>query len=135
MKKTDSERGSMGIEIVILVPVLLMVMVLIVALGRFVAAEGDAESAAREAVRAATLERSLAAARVAAQGTAAATLPSALTCDPAALGGAFVEGGTLTVDLTCEVSWQNLGLIGLPGTTELTASSSAPLDRYRRTGP
>lgn len=123
----------MAIEVVILVPMLLMIMVLIVAFGRYVSAEGDAQSAAREAVRAASLERDVASARVTAQGTATATLPSSLTCAPVVFSGDFAAGSTVRVDLTCEVSWEGLGLIGLPGTTQVTASSSAPLDLYRRT--
>lgn len=125
----------MAVEIVVLVPLLLMVMVLIVAMGRLVSAEGDAESAAREAVRAATFERNPTDAASEAQRAATATLPATLTCGPVDLGGAFVSGANLTVALTCEVSWQDLGLIGLPGTTQVTATSSAPLDVYRRTGP
>lgn len=125
----------MAVEIVVLVPLLLMVMVLIVAMGRLVSAEGDAESAAREAVRAATFERNTADAESEAQRAATATLPATLVCGPVTLDGAFVAGANLTVALTCEVSWQDLGLIGLPGTTQVTATSSAPLDVYRRTGP
>jgi len=133
--RAERERGSMAVEIVVLVPMLLMVMVLVVALGRYVSAEGDTEAAAREAVRAATLERDAGSARSAALAAAAATVPDSLSCDPAAMSGAFVNGGTVTVDVTCQVSWANLGLIGLSGSVEVTASSSAPLDVYRRTGP
>ncbi|GGC02988.1 TadE/TadG family type IV pilus assembly protein [Cellulomonas carbonis] len=130
----DGDRGSMAVEIVVLVPVLVMVMMLVVAFGRYVSAEGAAEAAAREAVRAATLERDLASASAAARGTAADALPSTVSCDPAVLSGSFVAGGVVRVDLTCRVSWHDLGLIGLRGTSPVSASSSAPLDQYRRTG-
>lgn len=124
----------MAVEIVVLVPALLMIMLLIVALGRYVSAEGDAQSAAREAVRAATLERDPVSALAAAQAAAVASTPSSLTCEPARLDGAFVAGGTVSVTLECEISWSDMGFIGLSSTAGVTATSSAPLDAYRRTG-
>jgi Flp pilus assembly protein TadG len=130
----DTDRGSMAVEIVILVPMLLMIVVLVVAMGRYVTAEGDAESAAREAVRSASLQRDPASALLAARRAAVAATPATLICTPATLDGAFVAGGTITAEVSCEVSWANLGLIGLGGVVEVTGSSSAPLDLYRRTG-
>ncbi|MBO3085518.1 TadE/TadG family type IV pilus assembly protein [Cellulomonas fengjieae] len=124
----------MAVEIVVLVPMLVLVMVLIVAFGRYVTTEGDAQAAAREAVRAASLQRDEPSALAAAQSAAQASTPDSLVCAPAELRGAFVAGGTVTVELACTVSWSNLGLIGLTGTADVTASSSAPLDLYRRTG-
>ncbi|WP_315098017.1 TadE/TadG family type IV pilus assembly protein [uncultured Cellulomonas sp.] len=124
----------MAVEIVVLVPLLVMVMVLIVAFGRYVSAEGDAEAAARDAVRAASLQRDQPSALAAAQSAAAVNVPDTLECAPADLRGAFVAGGTVTVEMVCDVSWANLGLIGLAGSARVSAQSSAPLDLYRRTG-
>jgi len=127
----------MGVEVVLLVPVVMLIGLLIVAMGRYVSAEGAVQAAAREAVRAATLERSGSDAITAAQGAATTSLTSALylNCGPAALEGAFVPGNTVTVRLDCQVSWSQLGAIGLPGTVAVTASSSAPLDLNRRAAP
>lgn len=133
MRGRCDDSGAMAVEVVILVPLLVMIMVLVVAFGRYVSAEGDSQAAAREAVRAATLERDPASAAVAAQATATAMLPASLSCQPAVLSGDFAPGGTVTVELTCAVSWENLGLIGLSGTAEVRGTSSAPLDTYRRT--
>ncbi|GEL98895.1 TadE/TadG family type IV pilus assembly protein [Cellulomonas terrae] len=130
----ERDRGSMAVEIVVLVPVLLAMLFLIVAFGRYVSAEGDAQAMARDAVRAATLERDRDSAVVAARTVAASAVPPSLTCRPAALRGVFEQGATLTVDVDCTVSWSELGFIGLPGTARVEASSSAPLDEYRRTG-
>ena len=129
------DHGAMAVEIVILVPMLVMIMVLVVAFGRYVSAEGVVQAAAREAVRSASLERDAASALLAARGAAAAVLPDTVSCLPAELVGDFVPGGTITVELTCEVSWENLGLIGLGGSAQVDATSSAPLDVYRRTEP
>ena len=127
------DRGSMAVEIVVLVPALLMVLLLVVAFGRYVSAEGDAQATARDAVRAATLERDPVSALAAAQGVATASVPTSMVCQPVTLDGAFVAGRTVSVTLDCEISWSNLGFIGLTGTAHVRASSAAPLDTYRRT--
>jgi hypothetical protein len=104
----------------------------VVALGRYVAVRGEVESATRDAVRAASLERSPAAARQAAESTALASL-GGRRCTAVTLTGAFVAGGTITTQLRCQVSFDQLGLLGLPGSVAVGSTSSAPLDLYRRT--
>lgn len=126
------DEGAMAVEVVLLVPVLLLVVLLIVAMGRYVSAEGDTAAAARDAVRAATLARDPAGALAAARSTATAALPAGLVCAPANLEGQFVPGGTVTVRLDCQVSWDQLGLIGLTGSAAVHGSASAPVDVYRR---
>jgi Flp pilus assembly protein TadG len=130
----ERDRGSMAVEIVVLVPILIGMLFLIVAFGRYVAAEGDTQAMARDAVRAATLERDAASAQAAARAVVTSTAPSTMACRPAELRGAFANGQMLTVDVDCTISWSELGFIGLPGTARVEASSSAPLDQYRRTG-
>ena len=63
--RPDRERGSMSVEMIVLVPVLLMVVLIAVAGGRYVSAEGMTRAAARDAARAASLERSSASAAAA----------------------------------------------------------------------
>ena len=133
MRRGD-DSGSMAVEIVVLVPVLVMLMVLVVALGRYVNAEGDVQAVVREAVRAATLERDEGSARIAAQAAAAAMVPDTITCAPIVVTGEFVPGGRVTVDVSCQVPWDNLGLIGLSGSGTVNATSTAPFDLYRRMG-
>jgi Flp pilus assembly protein TadG len=123
----------MAVEIVILIPVLLAFLMLVVAFGRFVSARGDVEAAARDAVRAASLERTAGDADAAARATVSATLTRP-GCRAPALSGAFVAGGIVTVTLTCSVPMADLGLIGVPGSLSINASSAAPLDTFRRTG-
>jgi len=126
----------MAIEIVVLIPILLLVLMLVVAGGRLVSVEGQVEAAARDAVRAATLERDAAAAGRAATASVDASIPDDMTCAPVTLATprGFVAGETVTATLSCHVSWSDLSSLGLPGTKTVTASSSAPLDLYRRTG-
>lgn len=130
--ESRDQRGSMAIEMVILAPIFVMFALLVVAGGRYVMVRGDVDAAARDAVRAASYERdgasALAAARqVAAQATAA-------DCGAAQLHGRFEAGGSIEVRLECRVSLSGLGLIGMPGSARIEASSTAPLDYYRRTG-
>lgn len=129
------DEGSMAVEVVLLVPALLMVMLLVVAFGRYTTAEGDVQAAAREAVRAATLQRDAVSARAAAQLAADAVLPATLECRPVELAGDFAPGRTLSVRVSCDVSWADLGLIGLSGVATVSGESAAPLDTYRRTAP
>ena len=127
------DRGSMAVEVVLMTPVLVAFLLLVVSFGRYVAVRGEVESATRDAVRAASIERSSSAAATAARRTASASLTGHATCAPAALSGAFDAGGTVTATLICSVPLSDLGLLGLPGSVRVRASSSAPLDLYRRT--
>ena len=127
------ERGSMAVEIVILTPVLMGFVMLIVACGRYVAVRGDMQATARDAVRAASLQRDAASAHAAAGQVIAQSLDRDTSCSGFTLSG-FAAGGTARVDLDCSVSYAGLGLVGLPGSVGVGATSSAPIDVYRRTG-
>lgn len=124
----------MSVEIVLITPLLVAFLLLVVAFGRYVAVRGEVEAASRDAVRAASLERDLGSAREAATQTANASLGGRWACEAVGLSGEFVAGGTIETELSCRVPVDDLGLLGLPGTVSVRASSSAPLDIYRRTG-
>ncbi|GAA3620147.1 pilus assembly protein [Kineosporia mesophila] len=128
------DRGSMSVEVVLITPVLVAFMLLVIAFGRYVAVRGDVEAASRDAVRAASLERDIGSARAAASATANASLGGRWTCETVGLTGNFVAGGMIETELSCRVPVDDLGLLGLPGTVTVRATSSAPLDIYRRTG-
>jgi Flp pilus assembly protein TadG len=127
------DQGSMAVEVVLMTPVLVAFLLLVISFGRYVAVRGEVESATRDAVRAASLERTSGTAVREARRTASASLAGQARCTPAALSGAFAAGATITATLTCSVPLSDLGLLGLPGSVTVTASSSAPLDVYRRT--
>lgn len=124
----------MAVELVILTPVLVAFILLVVAFGRYVAVRGEVEALTRDAVRQASAQRTAADALSAATATVAAARKPERTCTTPVLSGAFVPSGILTVTLTCEVSYAGLGLIGLPGSATVRATSAAPLDTYRRVG-
>ena len=92
---------------------------------------GQIESATRDAVRSASLERSQGAGLDAANDVADAQTNNR-DCFDQNLTGGFAPGATITYTMTCKISFDELGLIGLPGDTEVTFSSDAPLDQFRR---
>jgi Flp pilus assembly protein TadG len=126
------DDGSMAVEVVLMTPVLVLFMLFVVALGRMVWIRGEIEAASRDAVRAAALERSAGVAEGVAIDTAQSQLDNA-TCRDYGLTGDFAAGQTITFTMTCRVSYESLGLLGLPGGTDVTFSSDAPLDEFRRT--
>jgi Flp pilus assembly protein TadG len=136
-RRRSDERGSMAVEVVLLVPVLVLVMLLVVAFGRYVDRRADVEAIARDAARAATLERTRPQAEAAANavvGAAANRLFDGATCQPALLGGLYEAGQTITVTVRCQLRWSELAPVGFPGTVTLEAVAASPLDRWRRTG-
>jgi Flp pilus assembly protein TadG len=135
-RRLRGDRGSMAVELVILFPVMLAFMMLVVAAGRLVSVKGDLEAASRDAARAASLERTAGEAQARAGEVVNASMDKdTVNCQGTSLGGSnFVAGGFVKVSLTCQVSYDGLGLIGLPGHVTVKADSSAPIDRYRRTG-
>jgi hypothetical protein len=135
-KGRRSQRGSMAVEIVILAPVMLAFLMLIAAAGRLVAVKGDLEAATRDAARAASLERDPQSASAAASLVVRDSLDKqSIDCGTPDLGGDFTAGGFVRITLHCSVSYDGLGLIGLPGKVGVQANSSAPIDTYRRTTP
>jgi hypothetical protein len=132
LRRTD-ERGSMAVEVVLMIPVLFLFMLLVVAGGRWVSVRADMEAAARDAARAASLERSSGAARAAANQAANAALDTFATCRMGGFDSDFRAGGYVEVTIDCTVPNDGLGLLGVPGSLSMSASGSAPLDTYRRT--
>ena len=123
IEAAGSERGTMSIEMVVLVPVLLLITMVAVAGGRIVSAQGMVEAASRDAARAASMERSVGAASTAANAS----------CSAGVDVGGFRRGGAVTVSVSCRVKLSDLGLVFLPGTTVVKAESSAPVDQWRGT--
>ncbi len=134
VSRRKNETGSVAIEVVLMIPILVMFTLLVVAGGRFVSIRADVESAARDAARAASLERSLDDARAVARHTTESQLDPFWQCRTAQLTGDFRSGAVIEVTIDCDVPVDDLGLIGLGGTVPVTVTGSAPIDTYRRTG-
>ena len=133
IEAAGSERGTMSIEMVVLVPVLLLITMVAVAGGRIVSAQGMVEAASRDAARAASMERSVGAASTAANRSLSQADTANASCSAGVDVGDFRRGGAVTVSVSCRVKLSDLGLVFLPGTTVVKAESSAPVDQWRGT--
>jgi len=130
-----AEGGSLTVEAVVLVPVVMVFFVVALALGRVEMAREQVVGAARAAAEAAAVMPSAAQAQWAAAAAATPALygrshscaSGRVTTDTAH----FTPGGDVSVTVTCTVSLSDLVLPGLPGTTTVVATATAPIDPYR----
>lgn len=127
------DRGSIAIEVVLIAPVLIALLLLVAGLGRLAHTRGQVDGAAADAARTASLQRDRDAAKAAGEEAARAYLgPDACrTLDVRVDTAAFRPGGAVTAVVRCTVSLAGIGLSGLPGSRDFTATAVAPLDSYR----
>lgn len=128
----SDDRGSIAIEVVLIAPILIALLLLVAGLGRMAHTRGQVDGAAADAARTASLERDPEAARAAGEQAARAYLgPDACrTLDVRVDTAAFHPGGAVTAVIRCTASLAGLGLSGLPGSRDFTATAVAPLDTY-----
>lgn len=133
------ERGSVSVELVLLAPVLVAVLLLIVGLGQLSEAGGQLTGAARDGARAASQALSADAAPDAARSAVTADLvDSGRNCRNADVQvdtSRFAPGGTVRVRVICTYELSDLGFAGFPGRHTLTATATAPIERYRTVNP
>jgi Flp pilus assembly protein TadG len=132
---TRGDAGAASTELAVLTPVLIGFMLLAVYAGRVVQAEADVAHAAQEAARAASLAGDPETAVVAARQTAAANIVAGgVACRRllvAADTEAFGPGGQVAVTVSCEASFADLVLLGVPGTRTFAATAVEVIDTYR----
>lgn len=116
----------MAVEVVLLTPVLLAFVMLVVAGGRYVAAQGKADSVARDAARAYSLHYGQRPNQAATQ-----VIAESFKAGRGCTHSITPLGDAVRVHLTCEVSYAGLGLIGLPGSVTVDGQSVSPIDIYR----
>ena len=131
------ERGTVATEFAIVMAVVLVSFVaLAIYGGRVVQAENDVQSAAHDAARAASLERSPEAAELAARAVAAQNLAaSGVAC----AGGSsvavdlsrFAPGGEVSVTVSCQADFSDVGTLGVAPSRSFTASATEVIDVYR----
>lgn len=131
----SAEAGSLTVEAVVLVPVVVLFALVSLALGRVEMAKEQVVAAARAGVEAASVMPDPASAGAAASAAAVpAVFGRAHSCAKLSVSthtSDFVPGGAVSVTVSCRVSLADLLLPGLPGSTVITASESAPIDPYR----
>jgi Flp pilus assembly protein TadG len=152
----DGGRGSVSIEVAVLAPAFIALIVLAGATGRTAVAAEAIDAAAHDAARAASISRDSSTARAAARAAAvrqlgwrglACTEPPELTFSgsvggrttsfAAAFRSRAGQEATVTVQVSCTVSFEDIHLSVLPGMpagNRVSASFTSPLDRYRSRG-
>jgi Flp pilus assembly protein TadG len=127
-----SDRGSAGVSVVLLTPVVLALLAFAVLAGRVGTAHQDVVSAAQAAARAASLRQLGSAAAATDAREAAATTLRGAGIECASTDIALTSGaGVVTVRVTCQVRLSDLVDLALPGEKAVTAVASAPVDVYR----
>lgn len=130
-----SDRGSVATEMVIVTPIALALLCLVALVGRTSSARDTVNNAARTAARSASFERNPAAATAAATQAANDSLNAngfhcagqTVTADVSSYG----PGGQVAVTVTCQVKLSDLGLLGLGGTKDVSATAVEVIDRYK----
>jgi Flp pilus assembly protein TadG len=131
-----ADRGSVSTEVTLVTPLLIMLLVFVaVVIHRGVDARLRLDDAAHEAARAASIQRSAPTAIAAAQSTAASALSSAgVTCESLAVDvttGGMRPGGTVSVTVSCTVTFSDALVLGVPDQKQLSATAVEPIDTWR----
>lgn len=130
-----ADAGSSTAEALIGIVSLVAVLMFIVMCGRLVSAQIDLDAAASAAARAGSLARSDGAARADADSAARETLADrGVTCRQVAVSvntGGLRPGGAVTATVTCSVPLSDLGLLLVPGSRTVQATSTSPIDQWR----
>lgn len=132
------DRGSVSVEVAVLMPAFLFLVALAAVTGRTAIAQNALDQAAHDAARAASISRTAAAAGAAGESAALDALRrQGLGCAPQVTvdtsGFATPVGAPAVVRVTvgCAVSFADLALPGVPGSRALGAEFTSPIDRYR----
>ncbi|MFD6757362.1 TadE family protein [Micromonospora gifhornensis] len=137
-----SDRGSASVELAVVAPAVLALIAALFIGGRVNLARQSIEAAAFDAARTASLARDASTAQAEATAAANSTLDaqglscSSLTVTISTQGFAVPVGepATVTATLTCQATFADVALPGMPGSAPLTASFTSPLDQYRSRG-
>ena len=137
MRRRD-EQGSLAVEMVVLTPVLLVVALVTLVFGRVSEARQQVVEASRAGAEAAAVLPTVGTAQwVGAINAVINLIGRTHTCAHVAIStdtSHFAAGGSVTVHVACQVLLADLGFPGVPGSTVVHASATAPLDPYRSVG-
>ena len=130
------DTGTATIEMILLAPIVIAFVLLVVVLGRIAETGAEVTGAARDAARAASLARTPGSAASAAQAAAASALAGeSLDCSTGVSVTVsttrWFPGGSVRVTVACTVRLSDVGFSMLPGSKRMTASATAPLERFR----
>lgn len=129
------ERGGVTTELAVLTPVLVLLMLFVVLSGRLGQADQDVTQAAAEAARVVSLTRgSVDRAALAARTAAGNLAASGVRCgdlDVATDTGDLRPGGSVRVDVRCDVDLRGLSALGVADGRVVTATAVEVIDTYR----
>lgn len=142
LDRLRDERGSVTLETAILALPMIALLVLVGAAMQFGGAQQSVTGAAAAAAREASYASTTRDANIAAQSMADLSLRNSstncvstdVTVDATGVEVALGTTGQVTVTVRCTVTYSDAALVGLPGTTTLVATSTAPVDAYRERG-
>jgi len=133
-----TDAGSLTVELVVLTPVLLIIALASLVFGRVTEARQQVVEAARAGAEAAVVLPTVGTAQWVGSINAVVNLIGRThTCAHVEITmdtSHFVPGGYVTAHVSCLVLLSDIGFPGLPGSTTVSASASAPLDPYRSVG-
>jgi Flp pilus assembly protein TadG len=133
--RRPDEDGSLLVELVILTPVLVGLALLALVFGRVTEARQLVTESSRAAAQAAAVMPTAQSAQFAAADNAViGGYAKSRTCARAWVVtdvSNFHPGGAVTVTVTCNVDLSDLSLPGIPGSTQISVTTSAPVDPYR----
>lgn len=133
---TRADRGSIAVELALIMPLLLLLLSLLYGYGRVAQVNGTLEAGTRDGARAASQARSATEAREAAERAVRSSLgPGSTDClDTLAVdlrNGLFRPGLPVTVTARCSYPLSDLGLPGVPGDANVSSSFTSPVDPNR----
>jgi hypothetical protein len=136
----QQQRGSVSVELAILSPAFLLLIVTAIMFGRTAVAAHAIDVAAHDAARAASISRTGPAAAANAEAAAEAALArQGLDCagepvvapDVSGFARDDLELAFVSVTITCEVSFTDVAIAGVPTNRVLTTSFVSPIDIFR----
>lgn len=139
MRRLRGDRGAVSLELAILGPALLLMLSFAIWAGRTQIADNAVQEAARAAAREASIALDAGTAQSLATSQAQATVAEqnlkcqtlSVSVDTSGFAAPLGVSGDVTVTVRCVVGMADLLAPGLPGSVEVTAEFTSPVDAYR----